>query len=379
MKKTRVGIIGMGAFGVTEAEVVRDMPEAELVAGVRRTPAAAQQLSERFGIPVYPDWMEMLDRHAFDLVAITSTNETHRPMTEELIRRGIAVHCQKPMGVTLEDARVMRDQATASGVFLQIGFECRYSLLYARLKDLIDTGELGEVVQVYINYAPGPWTLDNAAWKVKASSGGLFANKLNHYVDLLRWLVGKPLLSVACTCAPKIIPYYEFTDNSFSTYRFEGGAIAHIMFNQTSNAIPYSGTSEDCYRAGHRLEFNVVGTRGNAFVDIWHPQVRVVHNYREDGTYYPRLARVEDYTGLPTWKLYHNVQDEVRDIVRRVTGGHREYITPDDAYLSTLACLGADFSMTRDGQPITMADVERIVPAAGPACRPPASSVPGTR
>ena len=48
---------------------------------------------------------EMLDKHALDLVAITSTNETHRYMTEELIRRRIAVHCQKPMGITLEDAR----------------------------------------------------------------------------------------------------------------------------------------------------------------------------------------------------------------------------------------------------------------------------------
>lgn len=363
MKKIRVGIIGMGGFGTTEAEVVREMPNAELVAGVRRTPAAAKQLSERFGVPVYQDWLEMLNRHEFDLVAITSTNETHRYMTEELIRRRIAVHCQKPMGITLEDARVMRDQANATGVYMQIGFECRYSLLYARVKEIIDSGEIGDVVQIYFNYAPGPWTLEGAAWKVKASSGGLFANKLNHYVDLLRWLIGKPLTSVACTCAPKIIPYYEFTDNCFSTYRFAGGAIAHIMFNQTSNALPYGSSAEECYRIGHRLEYNVVGTRGNAFVDIWHPQVRVCHNYRVDGAYHPRLARVEDYACLPTWKLYHNVQDEVRDIVNRVVAGRKEFITPDDAYQSTLACLGADVSMTRDGQPITMAEVETIAPA----------------
>lgn len=55
MDKIRVGIIGMGGFGCTEAEVVQGMPNAELVAGVRRTPEAAQQLSARFGIPVYRD------------------------------------------------------------------------------------------------------------------------------------------------------------------------------------------------------------------------------------------------------------------------------------------------------------------------------------
>lgn len=73
MKQVRVGVIGMGAFGTAEAEVVRSMPNAALVAGGRRTPDAARQLSERFKIPVYADWREMLNRHPLDLVAITST------------------------------------------------------------------------------------------------------------------------------------------------------------------------------------------------------------------------------------------------------------------------------------------------------------------
>jgi predicted dehydrogenase len=359
-KKLRVGIIGMGGFGTTEAEAIVAMPEAEFIAGVRRTPEAARKLSERFGVPIYQDWLEMLDKHEFDMVAITATNETHRYMTEELIRRGIAVHCQKPMGITLEDARVMRDAANAKNIYLQIGFECRYSLLYSRPKEIIDSGEIGDVVQIYFNYSPGPWTLEGAAWKVKKSSGGLFANKLNHYVDLLRWLIGKPLTSVSCTCAPKVIPYYEFTDNTFSTYRFEGGAIAHIMFNQTSTGLPFGSSGEECYRAGHRLEYTVVGTKGSLFVDIWHPSVRVIRSYDENGKFYPRLARLEDYGDLPTWKLYHNVPDETRDIVRRILAGEKEYITPDDAYLSTLACIAADLSMERDGLPISMAEAETM-------------------
>jgi len=357
MKKIRVGIIGMGAYGTAEASVVRDMPNAELVAGVRRTPEVAKRLSERYGVPVYRDWMEMLDKHAFDLVAITSPNETHRDMALELIRRKIAVHCQKPMGITLDDARKMRDAANASGVFLQLGFECRYSLLYSRVKEMIDAGELGDIVQIYFNYTPGPWTLDGAAWKVKASSGGLFANKLNHYVDLLRWLTGKERVSVSCTCAPKVIPYYEFTDNTFSTYYFEGGAIAHIMFNQTTAALPYGSSAAECYRAGHRLEYTVVGTRGSAFVDIWHQNIRVCHKY--DGEkYYPRIARIEDYGDLPTWKLFHNLQDETADIVNRVASGRKEFISPDEAYRSTLACLAADLSLERNGSPVALQEVE---------------------
>jgi len=357
MKQVRVGIIGMGGFGVTEAEVVQSMPNAKLVAGVRRTPEAARKLSERFGIPVHADWREMLDKHELDLVAITSPNETHREMALELIRRGIAVHCQKPMGITLDDARAMRDAANSSGVFMQLGFECRYSLLYARTRELIEQGELGEVVQVHFHYTPGPWTLEHDGWKVKASAGRLFANKLNHYVDLLRWMVGRPLERVACTVAPKIIPYYEFTDNVLAVFRFNGGAVAQILFNQSSTAIPESGAHEDCIKAGHRLEFTVTGTRGNAFVDIWDPKVRVIHNYDGD-RYRPRVERIEDYTDLPTWKLYHNLQDEVRDIVNRVAAGEREFTTPDDAYASTVACLAADLSMARDGASVPIEEME---------------------
>ncbi|MHB9023332.1 MAG: Gfo/Idh/MocA family protein [Armatimonadota bacterium] len=359
MKKVRVGVIGMGAFGINEAEIVQQLPNAEFVAGVRRTPEAAKQISERFGVPVYLDWMEMLEQHEFDLIAITATNDTHRYMTEECIRRGIAVHCQKPMGITLEDARVMRDAAMKSGVYLQIGFECRYSLLYSRVREIIDSGEIGDVVQIYFNYAPGVWTLEGSAWKVKASSGGLFANKLNHYVDILRFLVGKPLTSVSCTCAPKIVPYYEFTDNAFSTYNFEGGAIAHIMFNQTSTALPYEFSDESAYRAGHRLEYNVIGTKGNVFVDIWHRNIRVINNYMTEGKYYPRVARWEDYADRPTWQLYHNVNDETKDIVNRVAEGRKEFLSPDDAYQSTLACLAADLSMERNGYPVTLEEMEK--------------------
>ncbi|NCO35656.1 MAG: hypothetical protein AUJ92_21005 [Armatimonadetes bacterium CG2_30_59_28] len=197
------------------------------------------------------------------------------------------------------------------------------------------------------------------AWKVKDTSGGLFANKLNHYVDLLRWFMGKPMTSVSCTRAPRIVPYYELSDNCFSTYNFEGGAIAHILFNQTSTAHPYSFSDEDCYRAGHRLEYHVIGTRGAAFVDIWHRNLRVIHCYDGD-RYYPRVARWEDYSDLPTWKLYHNVNDETADIVNRVIAGQEPYITPEDAYQSTLACLAADLSMERNGLPVTLGEVERL-------------------
>lgn len=359
MDTVRVGVIGMGKFGIGEAEIVRTLPNAELVAGARRTPDAARQLSERFGVPVYRDWREMLDRHAFDLVAIASTNETHREMTLELIERGIAVHCQKPMGITLDDARAMRQAAEDKGVYLQVGFECRYSLLYRRVKDLVDAGELGEIVQVYFNYSPGVWTLEDSAWKVKASSGGLFANKLNHYVDILRWLIGRPLLSVSCTCAPNVVPYYEFPDNAFSTYRFEGGAIAHILFNQTATALPYETprSDEEYYRCGHRLEYTVVGRRGTVFVDIWHPSIRVIGMYQGE-RYAPRVARVEDYRDLPTWKLYHNVPDETADIVCRVAEGREPYIAPADAYRSTLACLAADASLEQGGRPVELAELD---------------------
>ena len=53
------------------------------------------------------------------------------------------------------------------------------------------------------------------------------------------------------------------------------------------------------------------------------------------------------------------MNEETADIVNRVQRGDKEYITPGDAYLSTLACLGADLSMERQGLPITMEEVER--------------------
>ncbi|MEI8352576.1 MAG: Gfo/Idh/MocA family oxidoreductase [bacterium] len=366
MKEVRIGVIGVGSRGGMVRLAHRPKEGFRVIAGADINADNFKSLTDYAGNDIFvsKDYKALLALKDLDAVFIASPDFLHEEHALAALRAGKAVYLEKPMAITVEGCDRLLRTARKNGSKLYLGHNMRHFPVILKMKEIIDSGEIGDVVQIYFNYAPGPWTLEGAAWKVKRSSGGLFANKLNHYVDLLRWLVGKPLESVACTCAPKIIPYYEFTDNAFSTYRFEGGAIAQILFNQTSTALPYDGSVDACYRAsGHRLEYTVVGTKGNLFVDIWHPSIRVIHNYLDDGKYYPRPNRTEDYHDLPTWKLYHNVQDETRDIVNRIASGQKEYITPDDAYQSTLACLGADVSMTRDGQPITMAEVEKIAPA----------------
>ena len=95
--------------------------------------------------------------------------------------------CEKPMATTLDDAREMVEFSEKTKAFLQIGFELRYSKLYTKIKEWIQAGFLGDVINTQCTYISCEF-IGKESWRIKkAASGGMFGEKLSHYVDLPRW------------------------------------------------------------------------------------------------------------------------------------------------------------------------------------------------
>ena len=129
------------------------------------------------------------------------------------------------------------ETAERLGLFLQIGFELRYSHLYTKIQEWADAGLLGDIVNTHCLYCSSAYEKD--AWRNRMDEGGsTFGERLSHYVDLTRWWIGVPVVDVFSACAPNVIPYTQVRDNYHTTYRFQNGAISPVSAHRSRRRLP---------------------------------------------------------------------------------------------------------------------------------------------
>jgi len=174
-----------------------------------------------FRVPAaYPDHRAMLEEEALDAVVIASPPWLHRDQLRDATGAGIHVLCEKPLATTLEDCRAMVEMTEAYPRVVQAAHSKRFETGFQRIKEMIDSGMLGDIYQMSIywhyyipDFATG-WlrrTLDFSrkhwidfekkygTWRYfdPRAGGGDFFDHGPHYIDLLRFLFGE-IESVYC-------------------------------------------------------------------------------------------------------------------------------------------------------------------------------------
>jgi predicted dehydrogenase len=218
----------------------------------------------------------ILENPEIKLVSIASINAAHAEQTELALEAGKAVVCEKPMGETVAEARRMVDAQARTGGFLQIGFELHYSELYRRVKQWIDAGLIGEVVNTHCRYYCSEFHKKDT-WRSK-SAGTLIGEKLSHYLDLQRWWTGSSVTEVYSMHAPNTVPYYNHPDNHQISMRFANDAIAQLNFvmhiGETDRDDPLRDTMVKQQDDGHALQYHVFGTEGAIETDVFRRRLR---------------------------------------------------------------------------------------------------------
>ncbi|WAJ29152.1 Gfo/Idh/MocA family protein [Antarcticirhabdus aurantiaca] len=196
-----VGLIGTGFMGKTHglafnlAARAFDLPmRVELAALADIRLDAARAAADRLGFSrATDDWRDLLTDPSVQVIAITTPNALHKEMALAAIAAGRHVYCEKPLAPTLADCREMTDAAERAGLVTQVGFNYLRNPLIALAKDIIDSGEIGEIRSVRAIHAedfmadatiPWSWRLD------PAGGGGAIADIGSHIVAALRHLVG---------------------------------------------------------------------------------------------------------------------------------------------------------------------------------------------
>ncbi len=185
--RLNIGIIGAGMIGKVHAEnLAYRIPEANPLIIADINGKAARETAARCNIPkMTTDYQEILADSEVDAVVICSSTDTHARIIGEAAQAGKHIFCEKPIDFSL--AKI--DQALAlvnkAGVKLQIGFNRRFDANFARVRQAITSGEIGEPHLLHIiSRDPEPPTPEYVK-----TSGGIFMDMTIHDFDMACFLI----------------------------------------------------------------------------------------------------------------------------------------------------------------------------------------------
>lgn len=200
-KRIGIGLIGSGfmgkahALGFATAARVFDLPfDVDLAVMADIDAAAAERARQSLGFRrATGDWRTLLADPEIDVIDITTPNVLHREMALAAIAAGKHVYCEKPLAPRAPEALEMTEAARAAGTITQVGFNYLKNPMMALAKEIIASGEIGEIrsfrgihAEDYMADAAAPWT-----WRLDpAGGGGALADIGSHIFATARYLVG---------------------------------------------------------------------------------------------------------------------------------------------------------------------------------------------
>lgn len=151
IKKTRVGIIGTGGIAHSHVRAYLQMDDVEIVAGADIIPGKAQKFMDEFELSeatTFESAKEMLETVQLDAVSVCTYNSTHAECAIAALESGCHVLLEKPMTVTLQDAKKIREAEKKAGKIVTVGFQPRYDGRMRKIKEIVQSGALGEIYYV---------------------------------------------------------------------------------------------------------------------------------------------------------------------------------------------------------------------------------------
>jgi predicted dehydrogenase len=212
----RIGVVGLGYWG---PNVVRNMSR---VADLAWCCDLSAENRDRYA-PQYPharftaDFDDLLNDPALDAIAVASSVPTHHPLGLRALAAGKHVFIEKPLAASVADARELVAAAEAADRRLMVGHLLLFHPALAKVQELIDSGELGEIYYLYGNRVNlGQVRADeNALWSLGA-----------HDVAVLLDLVGERPIEAQARGECYVRPHVE--DVVFGYLKFPSGAVAHL-------------------------------------------------------------------------------------------------------------------------------------------------------
>ncbi|HEU4932878.1 MAG TPA: Gfo/Idh/MocA family oxidoreductase [Pyrinomonadaceae bacterium] len=225
--KVRWGLIGCGDISRKRvAPALRDSPLCELVAVSRARAELVESFAHEFGVPRWSsDWHDFLMDYEIDAIYVATPVHLHAEQTIAAAERGKHVLCEKPMALSVADCNRMIAACRGNDVKLGIAYYRHFYPVVRRVKELVNSGELGVPVVAQINAFE--WfdvaASDPRAWLIRRelSGGGPMFDFGCHRIEVLLEIFGN-VRDVKATLANTFFDR-EVEDTATAVFQFERG------------------------------------------------------------------------------------------------------------------------------------------------------------
>ncbi|MBO9126635.1 MULTISPECIES: Gfo/Idh/MocA family protein [unclassified Rhizobium] len=253
----RIGCIGAGMIMAECHLAAYHQAGFPVVAIASRTKSKAEAVARRWDIPTVHDTPEaLIADETVDIVDLAFPPDQQ----PALIRKALqaphikAILAQKPLALSLEEAIALRDEAARAGKILSVNQNMRYDQSMRVLKQILDRGDLGDVVMATIEMRAIPH------WQgfLEGYDRLTLANMSVHHLDVLRFLLGEP---EEITTVSRVDPRTAFAHKdgiTVSTMKFPGNVLAVSMEDV------WAGPREEGFDSDNYIKWRVEGAAGVA-------------------------------------------------------------------------------------------------------------------
>jgi predicted dehydrogenase len=185
----RLGLVGAGAIGQTYLAVIRAHPEIELVGIADQRFETATAAAESSRCPAFHTVSELIDAATPHGIIVCTPPASHFTISHTALAAGVAVLCEKPLCLRMEEARGLRALAEENKVVFTMASKFRYVEDVIRAKAIISSGILGKVILVENVFTTRVQM--NHRWNSEPSisGGGVIIDNGTHSVDIVRFLL----------------------------------------------------------------------------------------------------------------------------------------------------------------------------------------------
>jgi predicted dehydrogenase len=269
----KYALIGCGRIAINHIKAVTNSL-LKLVAVCDIVPTQMENLLNKSGIENndavkrFTDYKVMILENEIDLIAIATESGKHAEIALYCIDQGIHVIIEKPMAMSIKDAKQIIQKSEERQVKVSVCHQNRFNKAIQETRKALEAGRFGKLSHGSINVR---WNrnkdyYDQASWRGTWScDGGTLMNQCIHGIDLLRWMMGGKIKKVYGVTKQQFHDYLEAEDLGMAVVEFENGAIATV--EGTVNVYP-KNLEETLYLFGKKGTVKVGGTSANT-IDVW--------------------------------------------------------------------------------------------------------------
>jgi predicted dehydrogenase len=337
--KLGVAIIGAGWVAHAHARGWLKNPHAHVDCVCDVDSGRARRFLEELNIdcPVRERYEEVLANNGTDIVDICSPSHLHARQGIAAAEAGKHLLLEKPMALTPEDNRALRDAVVKAGVKSQAGFVLRWNPALMTLKSLLGAGTIGKLIYVEVDY----WHSikpTHHAWNLhsrRATAGSAMLLAGCHAVDAARWLSGDEVVEVAAY-ANNIKGNFEYEPNVVAIFKFQSGAIGKVS-TLFDSEMPYT------------FNIDLAGAEGTLRDNrIWSKRLFPGQTgWAEFPAILPNSSDVN----------HHPFDGEINDLVESILQNREPCCNLNDAFRSHDLCMAIDRSISEGGQAVRLSPI----------------------